>query len=92
MSCPAGDSTVLRGFDTSITLPCGPVPLLGSFLRDPSLFALEPAGGADSLPASGIVICVMDNRRGSAVAVTAGEVMEAEDEDRDLFTRFAGFC
>jgi len=33
----------------------------------------------------------MDDRRASAAVVTVGEAMEAEDEDRDLFARFAGF-
>jgi hypothetical protein len=38
------------------------------------------------------MVWVIDDRRGSAVAVTIGEAMEAEEEERDLFARFAGFC
>jgi hypothetical protein len=32
----------------------------------------------------------MDDRRASLAVATAGEVMEADDEDRDLFARFGG--
>lgn len=92
MSGPPGDSTTFLGFDTSITRPCGPVPLLASlrFCASLSVFA----AGAVSVSAGAEEGAVIGGGRASGVIETAtvGEVAEASEEVRDLFGRFAGFC
>jgi hypothetical protein len=39
-----------------------------------------------------VAVCVIEGWRASLDAATTGEVAEAEDDDRDLFARFAGCC
>lgn len=92
MSDPARDSTILLGLETSITRPCGPVPLLGSLRFCVSLSCFvdvavsEPAGADEDAAIGG-------GRASAAVEVaTTGEDAEALEEVRDLFGRFAGFC
>ena len=92
-SAPARVSAMRLGADTSITRPCGPVPLLGSLRLWVSLFGWEAFSGA--------VGAVMDEIRGAgcrgsdavAVAVvvaTTGEVAEVMDDARDLDCRLEG--
>ena len=92
-SGPPRDSAMRLGADTSMTRPCGPVPLLGSFRLCVSLFDWDVF--------SRVAGAVMDEVRGAggraseAVAVAVevaitGEVAEVIDEARDLDCRFEG--
>lgn len=91
MSRLLGDSATFLGCDTSMTLPCGPVPLLGSFLRSTCALSCGVDRDVDSVTAGAVVVRVIVGW-GSAEAVAAGVVFEASDDCRDLFWRLGGFC
>jgi len=48
MSSAPGDPGTLRGVETSMTLPCGPVPLLCSFRRSVFVFSRDTCRGVAS--------------------------------------------
>ena len=84
MFAPCGDSTTCLGLETSMTLPCGPVPLLCSFRRSIWIFSCDVDRGAESLR-------VTSAGRASVEGAMMGEVMDASDDCRDWFWRFEGF-
>jgi hypothetical protein len=90
MSSPPGDSDTLRGVETSMTLPCGPVPLLCSFRRSVFVFSRDAGCGTASVDVWAAVRAI-DGVRASAEAGRTGEAAEASDECRDTFWRFGGF-
>lgn len=91
MSSPPGDSGTLRGVETSMTLPCGPVPLLCSFRLSGAVFSRDAGWGRASVVGAWVAVRVVDGVRASAGAGRTGEVAEASDECRDTFWRFGGF-
>lgn len=80
VSSSLGDPGTLRGVETSMTLPCGPVPLLCSFRRPFWVPSCAVGRDAASLGAG----------RAAARAV-GGELADASDDCRDLCWRFEGF-
>lgn len=89
ISSPAGASCIFLGDDTSMTLPCGPVPLVCSSRRPVCVFS--SAAGCDTVPlgvGGAAVRVVVVAERASAAVCTTGDEAEAFDDRRDLFWRF----
>lgn len=90
MSSPAGASTIFLGVETSMTLPCGPVPLFCSFCRWTWVFSHDAGCDAASLGVEGATVRATVGARAVGGLDMVGVEGDASDGCRDLFRRFGG--